>query len=94
MAPSSLVITALLLHAVAFLPNLFDKHLPITGSLAAKVTGYRSWFHQLLLMLSVSFRFGLYLHHRATIINRTTINTIFRVTRGNSSTLGTNFTGR
>jgi hypothetical protein len=56
MVPNCLVVTALLLHTITFLPNLFAKKLPITGSLATKVTGYRSWFHQLLLLLlSLSF---------------------------------------
>jgi hypothetical protein len=47
----ALVVTAFLIHTITFLPNLFTKQLPITGSLAAKVTGCRSWFHQLPLLL-------------------------------------------
>jgi beta-lactamase regulating signal transducer with metallopeptidase domain len=47
------IVTTLLLHSIALLPNLFAEQLPITGSLAAKVTGYRSWIHQLLLLLLI-----------------------------------------
>jgi len=41
MVPHSLVVTASLLHIVALLPNIFAEYIPITGSLAAKVTCYR-----------------------------------------------------
>jgi hypothetical protein len=55
----SLVVAILLLQIVAFIPNLFTKHLPVTWSLAAKVTGCKGYLHQLLLILCLIFRIRL-----------------------------------
>jgi len=55
----SLVVAILLLQIVAFIPNLFTKHLLVTWSLAAKVTGCKGYLHQLLLILCLIFRIRL-----------------------------------
>jgi hypothetical protein len=65
--------------------------------------------HSLFIFLSLSLYFSLFSTNllyrskimlcnifflRATVINRTIMNTFFRVTRGNNTTSGSNFTGR
>jgi hypothetical protein len=63
-----LVVTAFLLHYVAFFPNLFTKDIPITWKLTAKVASYRVRHHCLILLLRLHLRLHLRLNLDSYIV--------------------------